>query len=121
MSWSKTGALALLKIKETVLNGEWDKWWETGRERNIKVGKYKPPLPASYFKKEEKSSPLIEVTIPAFIGPDQGKPWLGVLRKLSEAGITINNQKSIRKLIPMYYHNLNNITTIMLIGKNNKP
>ena len=86
MSWSKPGALALLKIKETIINGEWDKWWETERERNIKVDKYKPPLPASCFKKEAETSPLIEVTIPAFIGPDQGKPWVGVLRKLTEVG-----------------------------------
>ena len=83
MSWSKPGVLAL---KETIINGEWDKWWETERERNIKVDKYKPPLPASCFKKEAETSPLIEVTIPAFIGPDQGKPWVGVLRKLSEIG-----------------------------------
>jgi len=86
MSWSIPGALALLKIKETVINGEWDKWWETERERNIKVVKYKPPLPASYFKKEAETSPLIEVTLPALRGPDQGKPWVGVLRRLSEAG-----------------------------------
>ena len=86
MSWSKPGALALLKIKETILNGEWDKWWETERERNIKVSKYKPPLSASCFKKEAGASPLIEVTIPALRGPDQGKPWVGVLRKLSEVG-----------------------------------
>jgi hypothetical protein len=86
MSWSKTGALALLKIKETIINGEWDKWWETERERNIKITEFKPPLPASCFKKEAETSPLIEVTIPAFIGPDQGKPWVGVLRKLSEVG-----------------------------------
>jgi hypothetical protein len=86
MSWSKPGALALLKIKETIINGEWDKWWETERERDIKVDKYKPPLPAACFKKEAESSPLIEVTIPAFSGPDQGKPWVGVLRKLSEVG-----------------------------------
>jgi len=86
MSWSIPGALALLKIKETILNGEWDDWWETERERNIKVGKYKPPLPASYFKKETESSPLIEVTIPALRGPDQDKPWVGVLRKLSRVG-----------------------------------
>jgi len=84
MSWSEKGALSLLKIKETILNGEWDDWWETERERNIKVGKYKPPLPASYFKKETETSPLIEVTIPALSGPDQDKPWVGVLRKLSE-------------------------------------
>jgi len=86
MSWSKKGALSLLKIKETVINGEWDDWWKTERERNIKIGKYKPPLPAAYFKKEAESSPLIEVTIPALSGPDQGKPWVGVLRKLSEVG-----------------------------------
>jgi len=86
MSWSKPGALALLKIKETILNGEWDDWWEIERERNIKITEFKPPLPASYFKKETESSPLIEVTIPALRGPDQGKPWVGVLRKLSEAG-----------------------------------
>jgi hypothetical protein len=67
MSWSKTGALALLKIKETILNGEWDKWWENERERNIKSVK-----------------------------------------------------KYLRKLIPMYYHNLNKIRTIMLIYTNNK-
>jgi len=86
MSWSKRGALALLKIKETILNGEWDKWWETERERNIKITEFKPPLPAAYFKKETETSPLIEVSLPALSGPDQGKPWVGVLRKLSEAG-----------------------------------
>jgi len=86
MSWSKKRALRFLKIKETILNNQWDIWWETERERNIKVGKYKPPLPASYFKKETETSPLIEVSLPALSGPDQGKPWAGVLRKLSEAG-----------------------------------
>jgi len=86
MRWSKPGALALLKMKENILNNEWNNWWERERERNIKVGKYKPPLPAACFKKEAETSPLIEVTILAFIGPDQGKPWVGVLRKLSEAG-----------------------------------
>jgi len=63
MSWSTKGALSLLKIKETILNGEWDIWWEEGRKQNIKVGKYKPPLSASYFNRETESSPLIEVTI----------------------------------------------------------
>lgn len=86
MSWSKRGALALLKIKETILNNEWDEWWKKGRGQDIKISKFNPPLPASYFKKEAESSPLIEVTIPALSGPDQGKPWVGVLRKLSEAG-----------------------------------
>jgi hypothetical protein len=86
MSWSKRGALALLKIKETILNGEWDDWWEKEREGNIKITEFKPPLPASYFNQETESSPLIEVTIPALRGPDQGKPWVGVLRELSRVG-----------------------------------
>ncbi|GAJ02359.1 unnamed protein product, partial [marine sediment metagenome] len=86
MSWSKRGALALLKIKETIINGEWDIWWGTERERNIKITEFKPPLSASHFKKGTETSPLIEVTIPALSGPDQGKPWVGVLRKLAEAG-----------------------------------
>ena len=38
------------------------------------------------FKKEAESIPLIEVSILALRGPDQSKPWVGVLRKLSEAG-----------------------------------
>ena len=29
---------------------------------------------------------LIEVTIPAFIGPDKDKLWVGVLQKLTEVG-----------------------------------
>lgn len=62
MSCSKPGALALLKIKETTLSNEWDLWWETQRKRNIKVGKYKPPLAASYFKYETEASPLIEAS-----------------------------------------------------------
>jgi hypothetical protein len=86
MSWSKSGALALLKIKETILNNEWNNWWEVERERNIKITEFKPPLPAACFNQETESSPLIEVTIPALSGPDQDKPWVGVLRKLSEVG-----------------------------------
>ena len=35
---------------------------------------------------QTESSPIVEVTIPAFIGPDQDKPWVGVLRKLAEVG-----------------------------------
>ncbi|MBA7538879.1 hypothetical protein ES705_31156 [subsurface metagenome] len=54
MSWSKRGALALLKIKETVINGEWDIWWEKERERNIKIGKYKSPLPWPVLRKKQR-------------------------------------------------------------------
>jgi len=35
-------------------------------------------LPAEYFKKETESSPIVEVTMPALVGPDQGKPWVGL-------------------------------------------
>jgi hypothetical protein len=30
MSWSEKGALSLLKIKEAILNKEWNLWWEEG-------------------------------------------------------------------------------------------
>ena len=36
MSWSILGALSLLKIKETILNNQWDLWWEEGRKQNCK-------------------------------------------------------------------------------------
>ncbi|GAG75582.1 unnamed protein product [marine sediment metagenome] len=86
MSWSKKGALSLLKVKKTILNGEWDDWWKTEREGNIKITEFKPPLPAAHFSQETESSPIVEVTIPALSGPDQDKPWVGVLRKLSDVG-----------------------------------
>jgi hypothetical protein len=47
MSWSEKGALSLLKIKENILNNQWDSWWEEGRKQNLKVGKFNPPLSAS--------------------------------------------------------------------------
>ena len=50
----------------------------------VNISLRKATLPASCFKQVPETSPLIEVTIPAFIGPDQGKPWVGVLRKLTE-------------------------------------
>jgi len=64
----------------TNLNKEWNLWWEEGRKQNLKVGKFNPPLSASYFKEDTESLPLIEVSIPALVGPDQDKPWVGVLK-----------------------------------------
>jgi len=84
MSWSRKGALALLKVKETILNGEWDTWLKTQRRQRIKLHPFKPPLSASRFKKASEVSPLIEATIPALSGPDQDKPWVSVLRKLNQ-------------------------------------
>lgn len=57
-----------------------------GRKQNLKVGKFNPLLSASYFKEERESFPLIEASIPALVGTDQDKPWVGVLRELSRAG-----------------------------------
>jgi len=86
-SWSKRGALSLLKVKETILNGRWDTWWQKERYHPLQVKPFKPPLPASYFTKEASSSPVIQVRIPALEGPHQGRPWVGVLRKLSEVDL----------------------------------
>jgi hypothetical protein len=83
-SWSKRGALALLKVKETILNGNWDSWWKKERNHPIKVSPIKSPLSASCFSKEVSSSPVIQARIPALDGPNQDKPWVGVLRKLSQ-------------------------------------
>jgi len=52
----------------------------------VKLGPYKLPLSASCFKKEAGNSPLVEITLPALKGPNQGKPWVGVLRKFTEVG-----------------------------------
>ena len=56
MSWSRQGAFALLKIKETILNGEWDNWWKTQRRQRIKVGRHKPLYPLPILSKYQ--SPL---------------------------------------------------------------
>jgi hypothetical protein len=42
-SWSKKGAVSLLKIKETILNGNWDSWWGKDRDHPIKLTPLKPP------------------------------------------------------------------------------
>lgn len=83
-SWSKRGSLSLLKVKETILNGKWDSWWKKQRNHPIKLTPLKPPLSASSFTKEGSSSTVIQARIPALDGPHQDKPWVGVLRKLSQ-------------------------------------
>jgi len=83
-SWSKKGAFSLLKVKQTILNGNWNSWWKKERNHPIKVSPLKPPLSASFFTKEVSSSPVIQARIPALNGPNQDKPWVGVLRKLAQ-------------------------------------
>ncbi len=84
MSWSEKGALSLLKVKETIANGEWDSWWLEGRDERIEI-RPEPlkQLSAKDFWTERKNvSPLIEVDIPALRGSDRHEPWAKVLREL---------------------------------------
>ncbi len=83
MSWSVKGALSLLKVKETIANGEWDSWWHKDRDCPIQIDtKPLKQLSAKDFWKQKQTIPLIEATIPALRGPDQAEPWAKVLRRL---------------------------------------
>ena len=87
MSWSENGASALLKIRQVIANGEWDDWWYEKRDKKIEVKAiFKDPLSAQSFKKQE-IVPYVEATLPCYRGPDQSKPWVGVLRELSRASL----------------------------------
>jgi len=73
-----------MKVKETFLNDNWDSWWKNKRNHPIKLTPLKPPLSASCFNQEVYSSPVIQARIPALAGPHRDKPWVDVLRKLSQ-------------------------------------
>lgn len=83
MSWSVKGALSLLKIKETITNGEWDSWWSDKRDQKIEINR--EPLrqltAKDLWKKGRPREPLIEAAI---TGPDQNEPWAKVLRELQK-------------------------------------
>jgi hypothetical protein len=80
-SWSKKRAFSMLKVKQTILNGNWDSCWKKQRNHPIKVTPAKQPLSASYFIHEVCSPCVIQAKIPALNGPHKDKPWVG-LRKL---------------------------------------
>lgn len=85
MSWSVKGALGLLKIKETITNGEWDAWWRDKRNEKIDINTkpLKQLTAKSFWKKSERRMPpLVEAAIPALQGQDQNEPWAHVLREL---------------------------------------
>lgn len=84
MSWSKKGALSLLKIKETIANNEWDDWWSNKRDEKIEINTepLKQLTAKNFWKKDRNITPLIETTIPALRGPDQNEPWAKVIREL---------------------------------------
>jgi hypothetical protein len=86
MSWSRKGAISLLKIKETIINGDWDNWWSEDRDEKITINsEWKKPLPATCFKKPGEQVPWLETTIPALDGVDQDKPWARVLREITRS------------------------------------
>lgn len=85
MSWSEQGALGLLKIKEKIVNGQWDLWWTKDRDQKIEI---KPRVwqelsSRDFWKKERSVTSILEAEIPALKGPDPDKPWVKVLRELS--------------------------------------
>ena len=86
MSWSRKGAISLLKIKETIINGDWDNWWQEDRDKKITIeSEWKKPLPATCFKRSGEQVPWLETAIPALEGRDQDKPWARVLRELTKS------------------------------------
>jgi hypothetical protein len=86
MSWSPEGAEALLKIRETIFNGEWENWWHNQREQKLEIkALFKEPLTATDMNKKQNVAPFIEAQLPCYRGPDQSKPWVGVLHQLTRA------------------------------------
>lgn len=86
MSWSEKGALGLLKVRETIANGEWDSWWLESRNQKIEISPEPlKQLTAKNFWKEQKDTlPLLEASIPALQGPDRNEPWAKVIRELQK-------------------------------------
>jgi hypothetical protein len=87
MSWSEQGALGLLKIKEKIVNGQWDSWWTKDRNQKIDI---KPRVwqklsSRDFWKKERSVTSILEAEVPALQGPNQNKPWARVLRELQTA------------------------------------
>lgn len=86
MSWSEQGAQSLLKIRQTIINGQWENWWYKERGKNIEIKAiFKEALTAGDMKKQRKTAPFIEAELPCYRGPDQGKPWVGILHELCRA------------------------------------
>jgi len=86
MSWSEQGASALLKIRQTIVNNEWEDWWYNKRNQKIEIKAiFKQPLSSKNLCKKQDIAPYIEAELPCYRGPDQSKPWVGVLRELTRA------------------------------------
>ena len=86
MSWSEDGSQALLKIRQTIINGQWENWWYKERDKKIEIKAiFKEPLTAKEMTKKREIVPFIEAELPCYQGPDHGKPWVGILHELCRA------------------------------------
>lgn len=86
MSWSEDGAQALLKIRQTITNNEWEDWWHKKRGQKIDIKAiFKEPITATQMCKKRNITPYIEAELPCYEGPDQSKPWVGILNELTRA------------------------------------
>ena len=80
MSWSKNGAQNLSMLRLQVLNNEW--------ECPAKI-----PVPVTVIQTKEstlphKTLPIHTVTMPIFVGPHQGRPWVKTLKTRITIGAT---------------------------------
>lgn len=88
MSWSEQGASALLKVRQVIANGQWDAWWYEKRDQKIEIKAiFKNPLTAKDACRKQDIVPYVEATLPCYRGPEQSKPWVGVLRELTRANL----------------------------------
>lgn len=86
MSWSEQGAQSLLKIRQTIINGEWENWWYKERGKKIEIRSvFKKALTAGDMNKRREIAPFIEAELPCYRGPEQSKPWVGILHELCRA------------------------------------
>lgn len=86
MSWSEQGAQSLLKIRQTIINGQWENWWYRERGKKIEIKDiFKDALTAGDMNRRREVVPFIEAELPCYRGPDQSKPWVGILHQLCRA------------------------------------
>jgi hypothetical protein len=84
-SWGEVGAVSLLKVKELLMNGIFERWWSEDRDKVVEVPEEcVTPLSASEMNKSKGEGMMEEIPLPCFQGPDQQKPWVKALKGLIE-------------------------------------
>jgi len=59
MSWPEQGAQSLLKIRQTIANGEWENWWYKERGKKIEIKAiFKKTLTAADMNKRHEIAPF---------------------------------------------------------------